>query len=116
MFTFKRIAVCISMLTIASAALAQAPQFGQGDHSHCHACTAFLFERWFRVLEVEGLDRLPLAFVAQNGLDDDQAAGLTLVKTVTNDNGGTAVPIPRMVRPPEMRSTVAASSARRRGW
>ena len=29
MFTFKRIAVCISMLTIASAALAQAPQFGQ---------------------------------------------------------------------------------------
>ena len=29
MFTLKPIAVCISMLTIASAALAQAPQFGQ---------------------------------------------------------------------------------------
>ena len=29
MCTLKRIAVCISMLTIASAALAQAPQFGQ---------------------------------------------------------------------------------------
>ena len=29
MFTLKRIAVCISILTIASAALAQAPQFGQ---------------------------------------------------------------------------------------
>jgi S-disulfanyl-L-cysteine oxidoreductase SoxD len=29
MFTLKRIAVCTSVLTIASAALAQAPQFGQ---------------------------------------------------------------------------------------
>jgi mono/diheme cytochrome c family protein len=29
MFTLKPIAVCVSMLTIASAALAQAPQFGQ---------------------------------------------------------------------------------------
>ena len=29
MFTLKRIAVCTSMLTIASASLAQAPQFGQ---------------------------------------------------------------------------------------
>ena len=29
MFTLNRIAVCISILTIASAALAQAPQFGQ---------------------------------------------------------------------------------------
>ena len=29
MFTLKCIAVCISMLTAASAALAQAPQFGQ---------------------------------------------------------------------------------------
>ena len=29
MFTLKRIAVCISMLTVASATLAQAPQFGQ---------------------------------------------------------------------------------------
>ena len=41
-----------------------------GDNSHCHGCTAHLFERWFRVLEFEGLDRLPLAFVSQNGLDD----------------------------------------------
>jgi len=29
MFTLKPIAVCVSMLTIAPAALAQAPQFGQ---------------------------------------------------------------------------------------
>lgn len=48
----------------------QAPRPGDNDHSHCHNCTAYLFERWFRVLELAGLDRLPLAFVAQNGLDD----------------------------------------------
>lgn len=48
----------------------QAPRPGDADHSHSHDCTAYLFERWFRVLEFEGLDRLPLAFVAQNGLED----------------------------------------------
>jgi hypothetical protein len=47
----------------------QAPKRGE-DNSHCHDCTAYLFERWFRVLESEGLDLLPLAFVAQNGLED----------------------------------------------
>ena len=45
----------------------QAPRRGDADHSHCHACTAYLFERWYRVLE--SFD-LPLAFVAQNGLED----------------------------------------------
>jgi hypothetical protein len=48
----------------------QAPRRDEADHSHLHGCTSYLFERWFRVLEFEGLDRLPLAFVAQNGLED----------------------------------------------
>jgi hypothetical protein len=48
----------------------QAPRPGDVDHSHCHPCTAYLFERWYRVLELGGLAGLPLAFVAQNGLDD----------------------------------------------
>ena len=48
----------------------QAPRRGDADHSHCHDCTAYLFEQWFRVLEFEGLHKLPLAFVAQNGLED----------------------------------------------
>jgi hypothetical protein len=47
----------------------QAPRMGE-DNGHCHGCTLHLFERWFRLLETEGLDRLPLAFVAQNGLED----------------------------------------------
>jgi len=48
----------------------QAPNPQDEDHSHCHRCTAYLFEEWFRVLWREKFDRLPLAFVAQNGLDD----------------------------------------------
>jgi hypothetical protein len=45
----------------------QAPRPEDADHSHCHPCTAYLFQRWARLLESFGL---PLAFVAQNGLED----------------------------------------------
>lgn len=47
----------------------QAPRRGE-DNAHCHACTRFLFDEWFGVLADEGLHKLPLAFVAQNGLED----------------------------------------------
>lgn len=51
----------------------QAPQQGETDHGHLHACTAHLFQEWFKVLWQEKLDRLPLAFVAQNGMEyEDQ--------------------------------------------
>jgi hypothetical protein len=70
----------LSLLRKAKAAVAQpvfvtmpdqAPRPEEADHSHCHACTSYLFERWLRVLAFERLDLLPLAFVLQNGIESE---------------------------------------------
>jgi hypothetical protein len=60
----------------------QAPRREQKGHSHLHGCTSYLFERWFRVLEFEGFDKLPLAFVAQNGLDDVEDVPWSLIEAL----------------------------------
>lgn len=60
----------------------QAPRREDEDHTHCHDCTAYLFERWFRVLELSGLAHLPLAFVAQNGLEDAGDVPWDLIEAV----------------------------------